>query len=678
LHLTERFRSCNFSFKIYGETGKPAPGGRRELAEKQIEQVVHDQPEKLQGEEKPPEEPAKKKLLLPSLAALGIVFGDIGTSPLYALRECFTGRHLISPSPANILGVLSLIFWSLIIVIAVKYLLYVIRADNEGEGGILALMALLSPWGRRRGPERKILIILGIFGAALLYGDGMITPAISVLSAIEGLKVATPVLHPYVIPTAVLVLILLFAFQKKGTRGVGIVFGPVMLVWFSTIAALGISGILRHPEVLKAVLPAYGVDFFLENRWSGFLVLGAVFLVVTGGEALYADIGHFSRRIIRFSWFAVVLPALVLNYFGQGALLLLNPQGTLQPFYLLAPGWALYPLVVLATLATIIASQAIISGAFSLTRQGALLGLFPHVRIFQTSAEQIGQIYIPGVNWILMVATLLLVFTFQTSSNLAAAYGVAVSTTMVITTLLAFRVARERWHWSWITVLLITGGFLVVDLAFFGANIFRIVEGGWVPMLVGGVVFFLIATWKRGRTIMEKRLEKSTMPLDTFLRKIAHKPPLRVPGTAVFMTGNPEGVPPMLLRNLEHNQVLHERVILLTVLTEDAPRVRPNQKLEIFDRKHGIMQVHLHFGFMESPDVPKALTGREKEGLDFDPKSTSYFVGGRTLIPTEKRGGMALWREKIFSFMVRNAAQPAIFYGLPPDKVMELGIHIEL
>ena len=334
--------------------------------------------------------------------------------------------------------------------------------------------------------------------------------------------------------------------------------------------------------------------------------------------------------------------------------------------------------MVLATLATVIASQAIISGAFSLTRQAALLGLFPHVRIFQTSAEQIGQIYIPGVNWILMVATLLLVFTFQTSSNLAAAYGIAVSTTMVITTLLAFRVARERWKWSWVSVLPITAGFLVVDLAFFGANIFRIVEGGWVPMLVGGVVFFLFSTWKRGRAIMERRLEKTTIPLDTFVRKIAHKSQLRVPGTAVFMTGNPEGVPPMLLRNLEHNQVLHERVILLTVLIEDAPRVRPHQKLEIFERKQGIFQVFLHFGFMESPDVPKALTGKEKEGLDFDPKNTSYFVGGRTLIPTEKRGGMALWREKIFSFMARNAAQPAIFYGLPPDRVMELGIHVEL
>ena len=648
------------------------------MAEKQIEQVVHDQPEKLQGEEKPPEQPAKEKLLLPALAALGIVFGDIGTSPLYALRECFMGHQLISPTPANILGVLSLIFWSLIIVIAVKYLIYVIRADNEGEGGILALMALLSPWGKRRGSERRIIIVLGLFGAALLYGDGIITPAISVLSAIEGLKVATPVLHPYVIPIAVLVLILLFAFQKRGTTGIGFVFGPVMLVWFSTIAALGISGIVRHPEVLKAVIPTYGVDFFVKNQWSGFLVLGAVFLVVTGGEALYADIGHFSRRIIRLAWFVMVLPALVLNYFGQGALLLLNPQGVPQPFYLLAPGWALYPLVVLATLATVIASQAIISGAFSLTRQAALLGLFPHVRIFQTSAEQIGQIYIPGVNWILMVATLLLVFTFQTSSNLAAAYGIAVSTTMVITTLLAFRVARERWKWSWVSVLPITAGFLVVDLAFFGANIFRIVEGGWVPMLVGGVVFFLFSTWKRGRAIMERRLEKTTIPLDTFVRKIAHKSQLRVPGTAVFMTGNPEGVPPMLLRNLEHNQVLHERVILLTVLIEDAPRVRPHQKLEIFERKQGIFQVFLHFGFMESPDVPKALTGKEKEGLDFDPKNTSYFVGGRTLIPTEKRGGMALWREKIFSFMARNAAQPAIFYGLPPDRVMELGIHVEL
>jgi KUP system potassium uptake protein len=649
------------------------------MAGKQAEQVIAEEPEKLQGEGPPSPEPTGKKVFWVSLTALGIVFGDIGTSPLYALRQCFLGGNPIPPTEANVLGVLSLIFWALTIVISVKYLLYVTRADNEGEGGILALMALLSPWRKRHGRvERGWIIYLGVFGAALLYGDGIITPAISVLSAVEGLKVATPVLDPFVIPITALILVLLFAFQRRGTTRIGFVFGPLMLVWFSTIALLGITGILREPRVLGAVIPIHGIRFFLENHWRGFLVLGAVFLVVTGGEALYADMGHFTRRTIRLAWFTLVLPALVLNYFGQGALLLMRPERITQPFYLLAPDWALYPMVAIASLATVIASQAVISGVFSLTRQAAFLGLFPHVRVLQTSAERIGQIYIPSVNWLLMIATLWLVFIFRSSTNLASAYGVAVSTTMVITTLLAYEVARERWRWSFPSVLLLTTGFLVVDLAFFGANIFRILEGGWVPLLVGGLVFLLMSTWKRGREIVRERLEGATIPLDTFVRKITETHPIRVPGTGIFLSGNPKGTPPMLLRYLELNQVLHERVILLTVVIEDVPRVRPDQRIETTQRSQQISQVLLHFGFLENPNVPRTLATGRREGLDIDPKTVTYFVGSQTLIPTDAKPGMTVWRDRLFAFLARNSTPAAAVYGLPPERVIELGIQIEL
>jgi KUP system potassium uptake protein len=649
------------------------------MADRQAEQVISEEPEKLQGEGQPSPEPRGKNVLWVSLTALGVVFGDIGTSPLYALRECFFGHNPIPPTEENVLGVLSLVFWALMIIISVKYLAYVIRADNEGEGGILALMALLSPWRKRHGEgERVGIISLGVFGAALLYGDGMITPAISVLSAVEGLKVATPALDPFVIPITAFILLLLFAFQRRGTTRVGFVFGPIMLVWFSTIALLGIAGIMRQPRVLQAVIPVHAVHFFLDNHWRGFLVLGAVFLVVTGGEALYADMGHFTRRTIRFAWFTLVLPALVFNYFGQGALLLMHPRQITQPFYLLAPGWALYPMVVLSSLATVIASQAVISGVFSLTRQAALLGLFPHVHVFQTSAERIGQIYIPAVNWLLMIATLLMVFAFRTSGNLAAAYGVAVSTTMVITTLLAYGVARERWRWSLLSVLVFTMGFLAVDLSFFIANIFRIVEGGWVPLLVGGLVFFLISTWKRGRAIVRERLEGASIPLDTFVRRIAEKPPLRVPGTAIFMSGNPKGTPPMLLRHLELNQVLHEKVILLTVIIEDVPRIWPSQRVEITQRSQRIFQVLMHFGFMENPNVPRTLARIRREELDIDPKTVTYYVGSRTLLPTHEKPGMALWRERLFAFLTRTSAQPVAVYGIPPERVIELGIQVEI
>jgi KUP system potassium uptake protein len=649
------------------------------MAEKQAEQVIAEEPEKLQGEVQPSPEPTGKRLFWVSLTALGIVFGDIGTSPLYALRMCFSGPSSVPLTPANILGVLSLVFWALVIVISLKYVVYVMRADNDGEGGILALMALLAPWRKAHGRgARRGIIALGIFGAALLYGDGIITPAISVLSAVEGLSVATPVLEPWVLPITALILVLLFAFQKRGTTGIGSVFGPLMLIWFSTIALLGITGIVRQPRVLAAILPVHGVHFFLDNHWQGFLVLGAVFLVVTGGEALYADMGHFTRRTIRFAWFALVLPALVLNYFGQGALLLTNAGKVSQPFYLLAPGWALYPLVVIATLATVIASQAVISGVFSLTRQAAFLGLSPHLRIVQTSAQRIGQIFIPSVNWALMIATLWLVLSFRASSNLAAAYGVAVSTTMVITTVLAYGVARERWRWSFLSVLFVTMGFLVVDLAFFSANIFRILEGGWVPLLVGGLVFFLMSTWYRGRTIVRERLEKATLPPGAFVRKIDETRPVRVPGTAIFMSGNPKSIPPMLLRHVELGRALHERVILLTVEMEDVPRVPPGKRVEITERSQEVSQVLLHFGFMENPNVPRTLAMIRREGLNIDPKTVTYYVGSHRLLPTDEKPAMAVWREKLFTFLARNSTQAVAVYGLPPERVIELGIQVEL
>jgi KUP system potassium uptake protein len=648
------------------------------MPEKEAEQVISEEPKKLQGKGKASEEPSGEKLILTALTTLGVVFGDIGTSPLYAVRECFLGRTPIPPTPLNILGVLSLIFWSLVLVISIKYLLYVMRADNEGEGGILALMALLSAWRKSHGRTWSLAIALGVFGAALLYGDGMITPAISVLSAVEGLKVATPGLDPYVVPLTAFILVLLFVFQRRGTAGVGSVFGPVMLLWFAALWVLGIGGIAREPHVLAAVNPLFAVRFFLDNHWRGFLVLGAVFLVVTGGEALYADMGHFTRRTIRFAWFTLVLPGLLLNYFGQGGLLLSSPQAVTQPFYFLAPRWALPFLIFLATIATVIASQAVITGVFSLTRQAALLGFFPHVRIIQTSVEHIGQIYIPSMNWILMAATLSLVLVFRHSSGLAAAYGVAVSTTMVITTILAYGVARERWGWSRPTAILLMIGFLIVDLGFFGSNIFRIVEGGWVPLLVGGFVFFWMATWKRGRTLLKQRLEKDMMPLPIFVRKIAEEPPFRAPGTAVFMSADPKGTPPMLLRHLKLNQVLHERVILLTVAIEDIPRIRSTNRMEIMKRDQGITQVILHYGFMEIPNVPKALQRSQQLGFDFNPEEASYYVETQTLIPDHVKPRMALWREKLFAFMLRNSAHAVAIYGIPPERVIELGMQVEL
>ncbi|MEW6336544.1 MAG: potassium transporter Kup [Acidobacteriota bacterium] len=611
------------------------------------------------------------------LGALGVVYGDIGTSPLYAFRECFSGSHGVVPDPGNVLGVLSLVFWTLIVVVTLKYLLYVLRMDNRGEGGILALMSLLVPRGGPDAQRRLVVIAMGLFGAALLYGDGMITPAISVLSAVEGLEVATPLFAPYVVPATVAILVGLFLVQRHGTARIGAVFGSVMTLWFATLAVLGVSGILRDPSVLAAVNPVHAARFFAGNGGHGFLVLGAVFLVTTGGEALYADLGHFGARPIRADWFLVVLPALLLNYFGQGALLLHEPEAAANPFFLLAPSWALYPLVGMATLATVIASQAVISGAFSLTRQAVQLGYLPRMTIVHTSASEIGQIYIPAVNWALMAATVGLVLGFKRSGNLAAAYGVAVTTTMVVTTLLAFAVARARLRWSAWAAALVTGAFLLGDLAFFGANMVKVPQGGWFPLVVAAVVFVVMTTWIRGRRILATRLAEGTVPMDLFLAGLAAQPLRRVPGTAVFLSGAAGRTPPSLLHNFKHNKILHDRVVLLTVITEDSPHLRGEERSEVEELGEGFFRVLLRYGFMESPDVPRALRDLGHPGLDFPPASTSFFLGKETVLSTQ-RPGMARWRERLFAFMSRNSQAATAFFNLPANRVVELGAQVEI
>lgn len=626
----------------------------------------------------PRDEQRSRQLFLLSLSALGVVYGDIGTSPLYALRECFLGLHRYPPTEVNILGVLSLIFWALVLIVSVKYLVFMMRADNRGEGGILALLALLKPWRSQPDRQRTVLAALGLFGAALLYGDGVITPAISVLSAVEGLTVATPVLNAYVLPATITILVILFLLQKRGTARIGSLFGPVMVVWFLVISLLGIRGITLEPHVITAINPLHAVHFFQSNGWGGFQILGAVFLVVTGSEALYADMGHFGRTPIRFAWFCMVFPALLLNYFGQGALLLANPAELTQPFYHLAPRWALYPLVLLSTMATVIASQAMISGVFSLTRQAVQFGLSPRMRVIQTSSEEIGQIYIPSVNWALMAAVIGLVLGFRTSSSLAATYGIAVTMTMVVTSLLAFFVMRERWRWHPGTALVVTFLFLMVDLSFFGANMLKIAEGGWFPLAAGGTVFIAMSTWRRGREILAGRLRESVGSLKVFLSGIAVKPPVRVPGTAVFMTGENTGTPPMLLHHLAHNQVLHEQVVLLTVVTEEVPRVPAGERVEVVQLPQGFARVILHYGYMQSPNVPVALRECETIGLRVDMERTTFYLGRETLIPTREIKGMALWREKLFALMSRNSLQATTFYNIPPERVVELGLQVEI
>jgi KUP system potassium uptake protein len=620
----------------------------------------------------------RSQVALLLLAALGVVFGDIGTSPLYALRECFAGVHAIPVTNGNVLGVLSLVTWSLIITVTVKYLLFVMRADNGGEGGILALVALVRQSGARRmNGTHRAAVALGLFGAALLYGDGMITPAISVLSAVEGLGIATHALEPFIVPITVAILILLFFVQHRGTAGIGKVFGPIMVVWFAAIALLGVNALVREPRVLLALSPSYAVAFFEFHGLRAFLTLGAVFLAVTGAEALYADMGHFGRAPIRVGWFTLVLPALLLNYFGQGAVLLADRSARENPFYALAPGMGLYPLVILATMATVIASQAIISGAFSLTQQAVQLGYSPRLDIRHTSAHQIGQVYIPEINTILLIATVALVFSFRSSTNLAAAYGMAVTATMVITTLLAYLVARERWHWSVWRAGLVTAGFLSIDLTFFGANLAKIAHGGWFPLAVATVVYTLMSTWAKGRRLVTGRRGASVRPLDEFLRTLREHPPIRVPGTAVFMTARAEGVPPILVHHLRHNKALHNRTVLLSVVILDTPQAEVATAIEVQQLEAGIERVIVRFGFMEPPDVPQALVRAKAHGLAFDPADTTYYLAHLTLFANE-RIGMSGWRDKLFILMSRNARRATNFFRIPPDQVVELGIQLEV
>jgi KUP system potassium uptake protein len=618
-------------------------------------------------------EPRGRYLALLSLTALGVVYGDIGTSVLYAVRESFHHNHGIQPTRDNVLGVLSLIFWALIFVISIKYAIFVLRADNRGEGGILALTSLVTP---SSGPGRRfLLVMLGLFGTALLYGDGMITPVISVLGAVEGLEVATPFFKPYIIPITVGILIGLFMVQRHGTAGVGRIFGPVTLLWFVTIAALGVMHIVRAPSVFAAINPLYGARFFIRNGYNGFLVLGSVFLVVTGGEALYADMGHFGKKPIQMAWYAVVLPALMLNYFGQGALLILNPAAVDNPFFRMAPGWTLYPVVAIATAAAVIASQALITGAFSLTMQAVQLGYIPRVEIEHTSSRERGQIYIPGVNWVLMVSCIGLVLGFRTASNVAAAYGVAVTTTMVVTTLLLFVVERERWHWPIWASLGFTTVFLAMDLAFFGANIVKIPHGGWFPLVVGAVIFALMTTWKTGRRLLREKLASGALPVELFLKELKTSPPHRVRGTAVFMYGDPKGTPPALLHSLKHYQVLHEHTVFLSVLTQEVPHVTPAERTEVESLGHGVFRMVLRYGFMEEPNIPVAMAAIRQPGLDLTPGRTTFFLGRETLIPSGAKG-MSRWRKLLFGVMSRNARAATAFFSLPPNRVVELGAQI--
>jgi KUP system potassium uptake protein len=606
------------------------------------------------------------------------VYGDIGTSPLYAVREAFHGTHAISVTPGNVFGVLSLIFWSLMLIVTVKYHLVIIRADNKGEGGVLALMALVQ--GRRvaRGlPPRQLMIVLGIFGAALLYADGALTPAVSVLSAVEGLQVAAPALAPWVLPVTLAILIALFLFQKRGTAHIGAVFGPVMLLWFLTLASLGINEIARHPAILAAASPHHAVRFFTEDPGRGFLVLGAVFLVVTGGEALYADLGHFGHNAIQLAWFTVPLPALLLNYFGQGALILSRPEAAVNPFYLLAPSWALYPLIILAAAAAIIASQAVISGAFSLTRQAVQLGYLPRVEIEHTSSREIGQIYVPSVNWALMVLTCLFVLGFRTSSNLAGAYGVALATLMALTTGMFYVMSREVWGTSLPKAVALSGLFLIVDLTFLAANGLKIWHGGWVPLAIALGLHLMMSTWKRGREILAKRMLEKTVPLKLLLADLAAEPPIRVPGTAVFMYGTSDGTPPALVHNLAHNKVLHEKIVFLTVITEDVPHVGDPQRVTVKRSGKGFHSVTARYGFMQDPDINEVLAACQENGLNIPLEGTTFFLGRETLIASD-RPGMAMWRERLFSFMSRNALRATAFFKIPPNQVFEVGAQVEL
>ncbi len=615
------------------------------------------------------------------VGALGVVFGDIGTSPLYAFKECFgshDGHPRLIPNEGNVLGILSLIVWTLLVIVALKYVTFVMRANNKGEGGIMALLSLAFPNMDTTRKTEWILICVGLVGASLLFGDGVITPAISVLSAVEGLKQVNPNLEHYIIPITMCILVSLFAVQRFGTGKVGVVFGPVTALWFLVLAGLGISNLLVHPAVLHAFNPLMGVEFLKDHGFNGFALMGSVFLAVTGAEALYADMGHFGLRPIRQGWFWLVLPALLLNYLGQGALVLEHGTSIDNPFFELAPDWAQLPLVILATAATVIASQALISGTYSITMQAIQLGYLPRMQIEHTSDSEHGQIYLPAINWTLMLACLWLVVTFRTSTNLAAAYGIAVSLTMLVTTLLFYFVTTKLWKWPLWKSLLITLPFALVEIVFVAANGLKFFDGGWFPLAVGGVIFTLMTTWKRGRSILGAKLRESTLPLADFLSSDVSSGRIsRVQGTAIFLSGNPGGTPLALLHNLKHNKVLHQKVIILNIITEVAPSVEPERRATFEDLGHGFYRVVGRYGYMEDPDVRDVLKVGCDTGFTCDPMQSTFFLSRETVVPSAIPG-MALWREHLFAAMARNALPATAFFRLPPNRVIELGIQVEL
>ena len=618
-----------------------------------------------------------KKVAGLALAAIGIVYGDIGTSPLYSLKTVFDPAHGLALTPANLIGVVSLIFWGLSIIVSLKYVTLVLRADNRGEGGIMALLALaLAAVGDRKRLHVALLLI-GVFGASLFYGDSVITPAISVLSAIEGLEVATPALQPYVVPLTIVVLVSLYAVQRHGTAGIGRWFGPIMLLWFAALAAMGVLNIVRSPGILVALNPWHALRFFIDNRGIGFLALGAIVLAFTGAEALYADMGHFGRKPIRLAWFAVTFPALALNYLGQGGLLLARPDAIANPFYQQLGSWSVYPLVVLSTIATVIASQATISGTFSMTKEAIALGFLPRMRVVHTSEREIGQIYLPVINWLQLIAVLLAVVGFGSSDNLASAYGIAVTATMLATTILTYFVIRYRWRMNLALCLAATGFFLAIDVAFFSANALKVLHGGWFPLTLGVLLFTLMLTWRRGRQQVFDNLQKHAIPLDAFLESLFIAPPARVPGTAIFLRGESDGVPHAMLHNLSHNKVLHERIVFLTVHITDEPRVEAQSRVRITGLGHGCHQLDVMFGFKDEPDIPDVLDRCASQGLAFDMMQTSFFIARQTVISTPG-AGMAPWREHLFVAMQRNARDAADYYRIPTNRVIELGTQVEI
>ena len=628
----------------------------------------------------PEADPTGARLRQLTLVALGVVYGDIGTSPLYALRECFKPEYGLDATSTNVYGVLSLIVWALILVVSVKYLIFILRADNRGEGGVLALLALILQQQRRQHDkvQKRILIVLGLFGAALLYGDGVITPAISVLGAMEGLEVITPKLTVAVVPLSVLILVTLFLVQKKGTHKVGRVFGPVMTVWFVSIAALGIYEVSLAPGVLAAVNPIYAVRFFIAHGYHAFVLLGAVVLAVTGGEALYADMGHFGARPIRVAWFYLVLPALLLNYFGQGALILRDPAGAENPFFMLAPRALLYPLVALATAAAIIASQALISGAFSLTQQAVQLSYSPRMNVIHTSNTEHGQIYIPEVNRALMIGCVLVVLGFRSVSNLGAAYGIAVTGTMAVTTILFYALARSRWHWSVAKAGALCGFFLAIDMAFFASNALKIMHGGWVPILLAIGIFTLMTTWYTGRSIVLKLLRRASFPIEMFLDSVASSKPPRVPGTAVFMTSDSDGAPLVLLHHMKHNKVLHEQVVLLSVLSAGVPEIPDSERIQVTELREGFWRVKARYGFMESANVPEILARCADSGIVAKELQTSYYLGRERLIPDDaSKARMVRWRKQLYIFMSHNSRSATEFFQIPSNRVVELGAQLK-